>query len=87
MQEIIIDILLGVVMITSALLLVLVGSRKDGMTKKQRTMMIRILICAAILLVLQFLSAEIFNTMDAYLFPAAGRWIRFFCYLGVYFII
>ncbi|RKI76869.1 cadmium-translocating P-type ATPase [bacterium 0.1xD8-71] len=57
------------------------------MTKKQRAMMIRILISAGILLALQFVSAEMFDKADSYLFPSAGRWIRFACYLINYFII
>ena len=87
MQELVISILLTVVIIMAAALLIFVGSRKDGMTKKQRVMMIRILISAGILLALQFVSAEIFDTVDSYLFPSAGRWIRFACYLINYFII
>ncbi|MFG6346696.1 MAG: cadmium-translocating P-type ATPase [Lachnospiraceae bacterium] len=57
------------------------------MTKKQRVMMVRILISAGILLALQFISAEMFDTVDGYLFPSAGRWIRFACYLIDYLII
>ncbi len=87
MQELIIDILLGVVIVTSAVLLIFIGSRKGGMTKKQRTMMIRILVSASVLFGLQFVSAETFNKLDEYLFPSAGRWIRFACYLIDYFII
>jgi Cd2+/Zn2+-exporting ATPase len=87
MQEFVISILLTVVIIMAAVLLISVGSRKDGMTKKQRVMMIRILISAGILLALQFVSAEMFDTADKYLFPFAGRWIRFACYLINYFII
>ncbi len=87
MQELVISILLTVVIIMAAALLIFVGSRKDGMTKKQRVMMIRILISAGILLALQFVSAEMFDTVDSYLFPSAGRWIRFACYLINYFII
>ena len=87
MQEIIIDILLGVVIIAAAVLLCIVGTRKDGMTKKQRTMMIRILVCSTVLLGLQFVTAEMFNSLDKFLFPSAGRWIRFACYLADYFII
>ena len=87
MQELVISILLTVVIIMAAALLIFVGSRKDGMTKKQRVMMIRILISAGILLALQFVSAEMFDTADSYLFPSAGRWVRFACYLINYFII
>lgn len=87
MQELVISILLTVVIIMAAVLLIFIGSRKDGMTKKQRIMMIRILISAGILLALPFVSAEMFDTVDEYLFPSAGRWIRFACYLINYFII
>ena len=87
MQELVISILLTVVIIMAAVLLIFVGSRKDGMTKKQRVMMIRILISAGILLALQFVSAEMFDTVDNYLFLSAGRWLRFACYLIDYLII
>ncbi len=87
MQELVISILLTVVIIMAAALLIFVGSRKDGMTKKQRVMMVRILISAGILLALQFISAEMFDTVDGYLFPSAGRWLRFACYLIDYLII
>ncbi len=87
MEELVISILLMVVIIMAASLLIFVGSRKDGMTKKQRVMMIRILLSAGILLALQFISAEMFDTVDGYLFPSAGRWLRFACYLINYLII
>ncbi len=87
MQELVISILLTAVIIMAAALLIFVGSRKDGMTKKQRVMMVRILISAGILLALQFISAEMFDTVDGYLFPSAGRWLRFACYLIDYLII
>ena len=87
MQELVISILLTVVIIMAAALLIFVGSRKDGMTKKQRVMMVRILISAGILLALQFISAEMFDAVDGYLFPTAGRWLRFACYLIDYLII
>ena len=87
MQEFVISILLTVVIIMAAVLLIFVGSRKDGMTRKQRVMMVRILISAGILLALQFISAEMFDTAYGYLFPSAGRWLRFGCYLVDYLII
>ena len=65
MEELVISILLMVVIIMAAALLIFVGSRKDGMTKKQRVMMIRILLSAGILLALQFISAEMFDTAYA----------------------
>lgn len=79
MQEFIINILLAVVIVTAAGLLIFIG----GMTKKQQKMMRRILLSAVILLALQFVSAELFESH----FPTAGRWIRFACYLVDYFII
>ncbi len=87
MEELVISILLMVVIIMAAALLIFIGSRKDGMTKKQRVMMVRILISAGILLALQFISAEMFDTACGYLFPSAGRWLRFGCYLVDYLII
>ncbi len=87
MQEIVIDILLGVVIAAAAAILCIIGPREDGMTKKQRKMMIRILICSAVLLGLQFVSAEMFDSIGGILFPSAGRWLRFACYLADYFII
>lgn len=87
MEELVISILLMVVIIMAAALLIFIGSRKDGMTKKQRVMMVRILLSASILLALQFISAEMFDTACGYLFPSAGRWLRFVCYLIDYLII
>lgn len=87
MEELVISILLCVVILMAIVLFAVVGSRKDGMTKKQKKMLLRILASAAILLGLQFVSAEIFNRVDAYLFPSAGRVLRFLCYLMDYLII
>ncbi len=87
MKELIINILLGIVIVTAIILLIFIGRRKDGMTKKQRTMMVRILVSASVLLGLQFVLAETFSKLDEYLFPSAGRWIRFVFYLIDYFII
>ncbi len=87
MQEIVIRILLGLVIAMAAAVLIVVGSRKDGMTRKQRVMMIRILITAVVLLALQCVSAEMFEALDGSLFPSAGRWIRLVCYLADYLVI
>ena len=88
MQELIINGLLTVVILTAVILRFFMGTRADsGMTKKQKTMLVRILIAAAMLLGLQFLSAETFAQLDGYLFPSAGRWVRFALYLVDYFII
>ena len=88
MQELIVNGLLVVVILTAAVLRFLIGARADsGMTKKQKTMLVRILLAAAILLGLQFLPAQAFARIDGYLFPSAGRWTRFALYLADYFII
>ena len=57
------------------------------MTKKQKKMLSRILAASAMLLGLQFLSAELFAKMDAFLFPSAGRVLRLGLYLLNYGII
>ncbi len=88
MQELIVNGLLAVVILTALFLLLLVGGKPNsGMTKKQKVMLGRILIAAALLLGLQSLPAEFFAQADAYLFPGAGRWLRFALYLTDYFII
>jgi len=88
MQEIVVNALLAIVVLTAAVLLFVVGGRADsGMTKKQKTMLKRILLASAILLGLQLLPAELFSNLDEYLFPSAGRWVRFALYLADYFII
>lgn len=87
MQEIIVNIMLSAVLLTDALFLLVNGRRRDGMTAKQRTMLIRIFIAAAVLLGLQYLKAETFARLDGYLFPSAGRWVRLALYLADYFII
>ena len=88
MQEFIINGLLTVVILTAVILRFFIGTKADsGMTKKQKTMLVRILIAAAMLLGLQFLPAETFARLDGRLFPSAGRWVRFALYLIDYFII
>ena len=57
------------------------------MTKKQKTMLARILATSALLLGLQLLPAGVFAGLDGALFPGAGRWIRFALYLADYFLI
>ena len=88
MQSLIIDGLLTVVVLTAAWFLFRVGSRPEGgMTKKQKVMLRRILIAAAMLLGLQLLPPDVFSRLDSLLFPSAGRWIRFALYLTDYLII
>ncbi len=87
MQELIINILLGCVIITAASILFFVGRREGGMKKKQKSTMRRILITSLFLLILQLTPSEFFDTADKYLFSSAGRTIRFICYLADYLII
>lgn len=88
MQEWIVNLLLTVVIVTAAVFLLYAGKNPNAnMTKKQKKMLVRIAVSAALLLGLQFVSAEMFDTLDCFLFPSAGRWIRFVCYLADYFII
>ncbi len=88
MQELIINSLLAAAVLMAAVLRFVVGGRADsGMTKKQKTMLVRILASAALLLGLQLLPAGAFAGLDGVLFPGAGRWARFALYLADYFLI
>lgn len=88
MQEWIINLLLVVVIAAAAIFLLAAGRQKNGkMTKKQKTMMVRILISAVLLLALQSISAEDFHQLDDFLFLSAGRWTRLVLYLIDYLII
>ena len=82
MQELIVNGLLIVVAILAAILLLIGRNAKSGMTKKQKTMLWRILTASVLLLVLQLLAADTFDRLGA-----SGRWIRLACYLAHYFII
>ncbi|MCI8550840.1 MAG: cadmium-translocating P-type ATPase [Lachnospiraceae bacterium] len=57
------------------------------MNRKQRRMLIRILISAAMMIGLQLIPADAFGPMDRYLFPSAGRFIRLALYLMNYLLI
>lgn len=57
------------------------------MKKKQKKMLIRILIASAMLLVLQLFSKDVLSFLEEDLFPFTGRWIRLGLYLINYFII
>jgi len=66
---------------------VLPAKDPQGMNKKQRKRLQQILLASAILLVLQFISTDTFNRVDAFTFPTAGRWLRLIAYLAGYWII
>ncbi len=87
MQELIINVLLMAVVLTAAGFLVTAEKRRGEMTKKQKKMLTRIFLASAMLLGLQFLSAELLVQFDRQLFPSAGRVIRFALYLVDYLII
>ena len=57
------------------------------MNRKQKDMLRRILVSAAVLVCLQLISVERFSALDAGLFPGAGRWLRLALYLVNYYII
>ena len=87
MQETIVNILLIAVVLTATGFLIAARKPKNNMTKKQKKMLMRILIASAILLGLQFISAKMFLQLDQYLFPSAGRFVRFLLYFLDYLII
>lgn len=57
------------------------------MNRKQKRMLIRILVSALMLIVLQLIPAELFSGADAALFPSAGRWLRLILYFINYLVI
>lgn len=87
MAQIIISALLVFVLLAAIVLLFTAGRREDGMTKKQKKNVVRIFISAALLLVLEQLTAESFTFLDQQLFPSAGRVVRFALYFLDYWII
>ena len=88
MQELIINVLLAAVIVMAAVFRFIVGrSENERMTKKQKTMLVRILISAVLLLALQCVSADCFQKLDGFLFVSAGRVIRLALYLIDYLII
>lgn len=87
MAQIIISALLVFVLLAAIVLLVTAGRREGDMTKKQKKNVVRIFISAALLLVLEQLTAESFTFLDQQLFPSAGRVVRFALYFLDYWII
>lgn len=88
MQELIINVLLTAVIMVAAIFRFIVGrSENERMTKKQKTMLVRIMISAALLLALQCVPAWRFSQLDGYLFSSAGRVVRLALYLIDYLII
>lgn len=86
MQEIIVNILLSLIII-SAFIFTLKDKSKKSMTKKQQKMLKRIILASLILLILQFFSTEVFSKMDTYAFDGFGRTVRFMLYFINYLII
>ncbi len=88
MQEQIINGLLSAVVAAAAIFLFLKErSGEDRLNRKQKKMLIRILVSAMLLLALQLVTAEGFEPLDRILFPAAGRITRLALYLIDYGII
>lgn len=82
MQELIESGLLVVVTILSVVLLFIGQKKSNGMTKKQKVMLWRILTATVLLLGLQTLGTEAFDQLGG-----VGRWIRLTIYLVDYLII
>lgn len=82
MQAGIINALLVVVAVLAAALRAVGQRANSGMTKKQKTMLWRILAATVLLLGLQILGAAAFERLGS-----AGRWVRLICYLADYAII
>ena len=87
MQTFIINGLLLVVIALSVGLLLYSKKSSSGIAKKQQKMLIRILLTTVGLLVLQFISADLFSRLDGIRFPSAGRWVRLALYLALYLLI
>ncbi len=88
MQELVTNALLVLVIATAAFFILYIGKRDAaGMTKKQKTMLVRIFLSASVMLVLQFIPAETFDRLDGVLFPSAGRWVRLAVYFADYLLI
>lgn len=59
----------------------------NGMTKKQKNRLLRIIISGIALLLLEVIGADGFQKLDGFLLPSAGRWVRLVCYVAVYTLI
>ena len=86
MQEMIVAGLFAVIIIMAVGLLIWGQNQKSNMNKKQKKMLRRILVSAAILLILQILPQSVFSSLDGI---AAGTayWVRLAAYTAVYLII
>lgn len=85
MQEWIIQGLLAVVIVLAIGLLL--GQKKQNMTRKQKRMLKRILAATVLLFVLQLLPIALLERLDDVLFVGAGALVQFVLYLVDYLII
>ena len=86
MQEIIVNGLLLAVT-AMAVYVLFIGKVKNNLNKKQRTMMQRILLSSALLLLWNLFTPQVFDSIDRIVTYGAGRWVHLLCYLAVYYII
>lgn len=86
MQEMIVNGLLLAVT-AMAVYVLFIGKVKNNLNKKQRTMMQRILLSSALLLLWNLFTPQVFDSIDWIVTYGAGRWVRLLCYLAVYYII
>ena len=87
MQHWIVNGLLLALLLLSTGLLIYSRKETSSIPKKQKIMLVRILLTTIFLLILQFISAEMFNRLDSIFFPSAGRYLRLVAYLVIYLLI
>lgn len=87
MLELITKTLLGAIFISSLTCYFLSNKNKFEMTKKQKQVLVRILVSSFIVFLLEFFNADFFNKINDYISYPIGRWIRLAFYLIAYFVI
>ena len=87
MAELITKILLSIISLASFVFIILSNRSQSEITKKQKTMILKIFVASLMMLILEFFNAESFNRLNYYFSSPIGRWIRFALYLTCYLII
>lgn len=87
MEKLIIASVLALITAAAAFILVYLGRRRGALSRRQRSVMRRIFLSSAFLLVLELLPRELFDMADAALPASAGELLRFVLYMAVYLII
>ncbi len=87
MAYIISNLLLILVIIAVCVSKYIFNKGQNKLTKKQIKGLNQILITTCSVLVLQFIPAETFQKLDNYIFEDFGKYLRFACYLAIYWFI